>query len=129
MAKKIKCPIWLDEEAIIEWKRIVKLLEKENKDFTPKDVKALEGYCANYSKWKKCEQVLLKKGFSMIVNDEGYEQQRPEVSIANKAQQEMRSWMKELGITPAARSRMMKSSPQNSDGQYDEEMDDMISHG
>ncbi|MGL4761871.1 MAG: phage terminase small subunit P27 family [Sarcina sp.] len=131
MAKKIKvkCPIWFDNEATIEWKRIVKLLEKEEKDFTNKDVKALEGYCLNYSKWRRCEELLLKKGFSMVVNDEGYEQQRPEVSIANKAQQEMRSWMKELGITPASRSRMMKGSIKNSNGEFDEEMEEMISHG
>lgn len=131
MAKKIKvkCPIWFDAEATIEWKRIVKLLEKEEKDFTNKDVKALEGYCLNYSKWRRCEELLLKKGFSMVVNEEGYEQQRPEVSIANKAQQEMRSWMKELGITPASRSRMMKGSIKNSNGEFDDEMEDMISHG
>lgn len=123
MAKKIKCPAWLDEEAITEWKRMVKLLEKENKDFTPKDIKALEGYCANYSKWKKCEQVLLDKGFSMIINEEGYEQQRPEVAIANKAQQEMRSWMKELGITPAARARMNKNINDGSDIKTAEEIE------
>jgi P27 family predicted phage terminase small subunit len=128
MAKKIKCPIWLDEEAIIEWKRIVKLLEKENKDFTSKDVKALEGYCASYSRWKSCELILKKHGYTFITPN-GYEQQKPEVAISNKAQQEMRSWMRELGITPASRSRIMKASPQNSDGQYDEEMEDMISHG
>ncbi|WP_297520488.1 phage terminase small subunit P27 family [uncultured Clostridium sp.] len=129
MAKKIICPKWLDDEGITEWKRIVKLLEKENKDFTHKDIKALEGYCANYSKWKRCEELLLKKGFSMVINEEGYEQQRPEVAIANKAQQEMRSWMKELGITPASRARMTKTSPQNLNNQYDEEMEDMVSHG
>lgn len=129
MAKKIKLPIWFDDEAKTEWKRIVKLLEKEDKDFTNKDVKALEGYCLNYSKWKRCEQLLLEKGFSMVINEEGYEQQRPEVAIANKAQQEMRSWMKELGITPASRSRMMKGSPKNLNGEYDEDMEEMISHG
>lgn len=129
MAKKIKLPTWFDDEAKIEWKRIVKLLEKEDRDFTNKDVKALEGYCLNYSKWKRCEQLLLEKGFSMVVNEEGYEQQRPEVAIANKAQQEMRSWMKELGITPASRSRMLKGSPKNSNGEFDEEMEEMISHG
>lgn len=127
MAKKITCPKWLDKEATKEWRRIVKLLSMEDKDFTEKDVKALEGYCANYAKWKKCEQVLLEKGLSMVVNDDGYEQQRPEVSIGNKAQQEMRSWMKELGITPAARSRMLKTSTKGN-GSFDDEMEEMISH-
>lgn len=128
-AKSLKCPPWIllkDTEAAEEWKRIVKLLKAEDKDFTDKDIKALEGYCINYSKWKKCEEVLFKQGLSMVVNDEGYEQQRPEVAIANKAQQEMRAWMKELGITPASRARMNKSI-KSGDGDYDSELDSMIS--
>ncbi|MGL5084934.1 MAG: phage terminase small subunit P27 family [Clostridium sp.] len=128
MGKKITCPTWIDAESKKEWKRIVKLLEAENKDFTQKDIKALEGYCLNYSKWKKCELILEKKGLTFTTPN-GYEQQRPEISIANKAQGEMRSWMKELGITPAARSRMMKGSPQNLNDQFDSDMEDMISHG
>lgn len=126
--KKPKCPKWMlqDEIAAEEWKRIVKLLVAEDKDFTDKDIKALEGYCKNYSKWMGCEQILFKHGLSMVVNKEGYEQQRPEVSIANKAQQEMRAWMKELGITPAARARMNKTPPSNNNGD-DPEMEEMIS--
>lgn len=127
MARKLTCPKWFDEYATEEWKRILKLLKAEDRDFTDKDVKALEGYCVNYSKWKRCEQILLREGMSMVVNEEGYEQQRPEVSIANKAQQEMRSWMKELGITPAARARMNKNINSNNDGDGDPEMESMIS--
>lgn len=126
--KKIKCPVWLDDEAKTEWKRIIKLLEKENRDFTEKDVKALEGYCSNYSTWKEMEQILRKRGRTFITTN-GYEQQKPEVTIANKAQDAMRSWMRELGITPASRSRMLKSSPQSIDSQFDSEMEEMISHG
>lgn len=127
MAKKLKltCPKWFDDYAIEEWKRITKTLKSEEFDFTDKDIKALEGYCINYSKWKRCEELLLKYGLAVVINDEGYEQQRPEVSIANKAQQEMRSWMKELGITPAARVRMNKVPNKNID--TDEEMEEMIS--
>lgn len=127
MAKKIKCPIWLDDEAKQEWKRIVKLLEKEDRDFTEKDVKALEGYCNSYSTWKEMEQTLREYGRTFITPN-GYEQQKPEVSIANKAQEAMRSWMRELGITPAARVRMLKSSS-NGKAIYDLDMEDMISHG
>lgn len=127
MAKKIKCPTWLDDEAKQEWKRIVKLLEKEDRDFTEKDVKALEGYCSCYSTWKEMEQILMKYGRTFIT-PKGYEQQKPEVSIANKAQEAMRSWMRELGITPAARVRMLKSSNGNKEV-YDPEMEEMISHG
>ena len=88
---------------------------------------ALEAYCTNYAKWQKCEQIIDEKGYSMEVGDNGYEQQRPEVSIANKAQTEMRAWAKELGLTPAARQRMKAESAQG-DGGIDAELDGMIAH-
>ena len=129
MGKKITCPCWLDTEAKKEWKRILKLLEEEKKDFTQKDLKALEGYCVNYSKWKKCEQIINDKGFTFETPN-GYEQQRPEISIANKAQQEYRSWMKELGLTEASRARMNKNSnilsPYEGYTKEDKEMEALI---
>lgn len=129
MAKKITCPSWLDVEAKKEWKRILKLLDEEKKEFTEKDLKALEGYCVSYSKWKKCEQIIDEKGFTFATPN-GYEQQRPEVSIGNKSQQEMRSWMKELGLTEASRARMNKnnavSSPTDGYTKEDREMEEIL---
>lgn len=106
----------------------IKVDKKSNwKAFKCKDLKALEAYCTNYAKWQKCEQIIDEKGYSMEVGDNGYEQQRPEVSIANKAQTEMRAWAKELGLTPAARQRMKAESAQG-DGGIDAELDGMIAH-
>ena len=121
------CPKWLNDTAKKEWRRVAKILAEEGKDFTDKDLKALEAYCINYAKWQRCEQIIDEKGYSMEVGDNGYEQQRPEVSIANKAQTEMRAWAKELGLTPAARQRMKAESAQG-DGGIDAELDGMIAH-
>ena len=106
--------------------KVVNVAEEE-KEFTDKDLKALEAYCTNYAKWQKCEQIIDEKGYSMEVGDNGYEQQRPEVSIANKAQTEMRAWAKELGLTPAARQRMKAENTQGESG-IDAELDGMIAH-
>ena len=119
------CPKWLSDAAKKEWRRIAKIFAEEEKEFTDKDLKALEAYCTNYAKWQKCEQIIDEKGYSMEVGDNGYEQQRPEVSIANKAQTEMRAWAKELGLTPAARQRMKAESAQGESG-IDAELDGMI---
>ncbi|MGL5152800.1 MAG: phage terminase small subunit P27 family [Clostridium sp.] len=124
-AKKLKPPAWLDELATEEFKRIEKLLRDEDKDFTSKDIKALEAYAMNYSRWQRAECILLKLGMTMQVNEEGYEQQRAEVSIANKAQQEMRAWAKELGLTPSARARINKTPVKDED--TDEELERMVS--
>lgn len=97
----------------------------KDKDFTDSDLKALEGYCQSYSRWKSCEIILQEKGYTFTTPN-GYIQQRPEVSISNKALQEIRSWSKELGLTPAARSRMNSNSNTDKDKDIDEELDDMI---
>lgn len=107
MAKKIVCPEWLDEEAQKEWDRVYKIFKKECIEFTPKDLKTLEAYCRNYSKWKQCE-LILKDGLTFTTPN-GYVQQRPEESISNKAQEKMLQCAKELGLTPAARARMGKN--------------------
>lgn len=124
MAKKITCPSWLDKYAKAEWKRILPLLQIEGREFEEKDLKALEGYCNCYAKWKKCEEILELKGYTFTTPN-GYEQQRPEVSISNKAQQELRSWMKELGLTEASRARMNKNKAVSSTEGYSEEDKEM----
>lgn len=124
--KKPSAPKWFSKEATAEWRRVTKLLCDEDKDFTAKDLKALEAYCMSYAKWKACELVLQSKGYTMEVGEDRYVQQRPEVSIANKAQQEVRAWAKELGLTPAARSRM-KTAQNTGDG-TDPEMEGLIAH-
>ena len=49
------CPKWLNNTAKKEWRRVAKILAEEGKDFTDKDLKALEAYCINYAKWQRCE--------------------------------------------------------------------------
>lgn len=46
------CPKWLNNTAKKEWRRVAKILAEEGKDFTDKDLKALEAYCINYAKWR-----------------------------------------------------------------------------
>lgn len=121
MANIFKCPSWLDSEAKREWKRILKELEKE--EFKAVDIKALEGYCQSYSKWKECEEYLQRNGYTFTTIN-GYVMPRPEVAIGNKAQAEMRAWAKELGLTPASRTRMKPNSAPEENP--DEEMEGMI---
>lgn len=122
--KKLKPPVWFDEISTEEFKRVEKILREEEVDFTSKDLKCLEAYSKSYSKWVNAENILSKYGNTMVVNEEGYEQQRPEVSISFKAQQEMRAWAKELAITPSARARINRAKV---DTDIDAEMESMIS--
>jgi P27 family predicted phage terminase small subunit len=131
MANITKCPTWIEGEGRKEWKRIIKLLELERRNFTEKDLKALEGYCVSYAEWKSCSETIKEKGYSYMLKN-GYEQQRVEVSIGNKAQAEYRSWMKELGFTEASRARMNKNVNQLSPGEgyskEDKEMEELMTN-
>lgn len=122
---RFPCPKWLDSEAQKEWRRVIKEIG-ENAELKTLDLKALEGYCQSYSKWRLCEKTLQDEGYTFETPN-GYVQQRPEVAIANKALADMRAFAKELGLTPAARSRMNKNSNSNTTGDGDDpEMENMI---
>jgi P27 family predicted phage terminase small subunit len=120
VAARIICPEWLDDEAKLEWNRVYKLLKKEGIEFTHKDLKTLEAYCRNYSKWKQCENILLEEGFTFTTPN-GYVQARPEEAMSNKAQEKMLQCAKELGLTPAARARMGKNIAFNNEPISEEE--------
>lgn len=120
-----KVPESLNDIGIKEWKRMSKLIEKECRDFTDKDLALLEIYCKNYEKWLKAEKFLDEQGYSYICST-GYPSQYPEVTISNNAQKQMMSAMRELGLSPASRSKIVKQvSPLDADS--DSEMEDMIS--
>lgn len=122
---KFPCPQWLDSDAKKEWKRVIKEIG-EDTDLKTLDLKALEGYCQSYSRWRACERVLQEEGYTFLTPNQ-YVQQRPEVSISNKAMADMRAFAKELGLTPAARSRMNKNNSSNTTGEEtDQEMEGMI---
>jgi len=124
---KKTAPTWINDTAKKEWRRVVKLIIEENKEIEDKDLKTLETYCVNYAKWQKCEALLDLEGF-IFETPNGYIQQRPEVAIANKAQERMLAAAKELGLTPASRSRMNKQKMVLIDENYDDELEDMIAH-
>jgi len=122
---RLQVPKFLGEEGKKEWKRIYKVLMDEDKDFTDKDIKLLELYCKNYEKWLQAEEFIIQNGSSYICQT-GYPSQYPEVNISNNSQKNMLSYMKELGLTPAARSRMNKNNSSGSGNNDDDEMEDMI---
>lgn len=125
---KKTAPIWMNDQAKKEWRRVIKLIIEEEKELEEKDFKTLETYCVNYAKWLKCEEILDKKGLTFETPN-GYVQQRPEVSIGNKAQERLLAAAKELGLTPAARARMNRNKTYEKEEEFDNELEDMISDG
>lgn len=116
-----KCPSWLHKDAKKEWKRVAPQLERLGL-LTQLDMVALAGYCQSYARYKEAEEFLTKRGTTyalwerdasgaIMYDDRGqpilrYMQQWPQVSISNKALQQVRAFCSEFGFTPSARGRM-----------------------
>ena len=70
------------------------------------DRAALAAYCQAWGRWVEAEE-RLRETPVLIKTPSGYIQQSPWLLIANKQLELMGRYMVELGLTPAARSRMV----------------------
>ena len=121
-----ECPEWLCKDAKKEWERISPQLEKLGL-LTQIDMAALVGYCESWAQYKKAIEFIQKNGEVYPIKDDNgkikYLQQFPQVSIANKALINIKSFCTEFGMTPSARSRMIVAgADENSD-----EMENLLS--
>ena len=103
--KKPTCPAWLDKDAKNEWRRISKDLYDagllRNVDGT-----ALANYCHNYSIWKQASLLVQEKGILVITKNKNIIQ-NPALGIANVAARDMMKALKEFGMTPSSRARLV----------------------
>ena len=98
------CPDHLSEPARAEWHRLAGALH-EMGVLTLADRAALAAYCQAWGRWVEAEE-RLRETPALIRTKSGYVQQSPWLSIANKQLELMGRYMAELGLTPAARSRV-----------------------
>lgn len=95
-------PSWLSQVAKEEWDRVAPYLLRLGL-LTHIDRAALAAYCQNFARWHDAEKLIAENGLVMKTPNE-YEQQRPEIGIANTAMKQMKAFMVEFGMTPSARS-------------------------
>ena len=99
-----RCPAHLTPVAAKEWRRLAGPLHKMGVISTT-DRAALAAYCQAWARWVEAEEKLQETPM-LIRTPSGYAQQSPWLSIANKQMELMGRYMTELGLTPAARSRL-----------------------
>lgn len=110
-----KCPDWLDLIGKREWRRIVPELDRLGL-LTTVDMAALASYCTLYSTIVQCERVIQAEGFTALVGEKGYLQQRPEVAIRQKAILAIKAFCAEFGLTPSSRGRMTVPEKDDDEG-------------
>ena len=98
------CPMHLNAEARDEWHRLAEVLYRMGV-LTTVDRAALAAYCQSWGRWVEAEEKL-KTTPMLLKTATGYVQQSPWLSIVNKQLELMGRFMTELGLTPAARSRI-----------------------
>jgi len=96
-------PAWLDSGAKRRWRALCDTLN-EMGVLTAVDGDVLAVYCQAYSDHERLTRYLRTEG-ETTVSPTGYEMPRPEVSLRNRARDDMRKCGAELGIGAVARTK------------------------
>ncbi|QDU62158.1 Phage terminase, small subunit [Planctomycetes bacterium Pan216] len=108
-------PKWIVHEvAVIEWDRVVEILANDNV-LTLGDQGILALYCQAYADWIEAKEVIEDEGIT-TETDKGNVIQHPAVGACNKAWERCLKAAKELGLTPASRSRVDREPDAEEDG-------------
>ena len=110
-------PVWLLENAQAEWDRVVSALIR-CRVLRSVDEQILAAYCQAYARWREADEWLTKNGSTVVLRDKDglvkYVQQVPQVAISRAERTAMLKAAAELGLTPAARSRVRADSADES---------------
>lgn len=100
-----RCPEHLSTDAKTEWRRISRELAGLGLLSTI-DRAALAVYCQAWARWKEAELNIARHGLVVKTPGTGVPMQNPFLPVANKAIEQMRSFLSEFGMTPASRTRI-----------------------
>ena len=99
-----RAPEHLSEAAKKEWKRAGRFLLQLGL-ISDIDLAAFAAYCTAYGRWVEAEQALQTYGL-MLKSPGGFPVQSPYLGVANRALEQMRSLLSELGMSPASRTKV-----------------------
>lgn len=108
-------PDWLSDEAVTEWDRIAPLLVELGL-ISELDLAALAGYCQAYATFAGAQRVLRMAGSKGYVDftPNGMRVMSVNFQIANRAEESMRKYLTDFGLSPAARARLRATPQQGS---------------
>ena len=97
-------PDFLDDTALAEWERVVDILVA-NGTLGRTDRGVLAGNCQSWSDYISAVELLRREGM-VVVTSSGYSQPHPMVAIMNGAWDRYLKTSRELGLTPASRTKL-----------------------
>lgn len=111
-AMDLEPPVWLDDAAKIEWRRVAPMLARLGV-LTETDADALCAYCEAFTTWKQATARIRQFGMVVKATRAGLELPviSPYVKIAHHAMAQMRGFLTEFGMTPSSRARIHTASP------------------
>lgn len=120
-AKIPPCPKTLDDEEKKTWRWFAKQLKGLN-TLTTVDQAVMTLLCRSWVIGEDAHEKIKEQG--MVVNaPSGYPVQNPYLSIMNKAHEQVKSILVEIGATPAARRRVSSVAPKPKANPNDEFFD------
>ena len=102
-------PPWLDAAAKRKWRELCDTLNTMGV-LTAIDGDVLAVYCQAYADHARLVRYLRDRG-ETTVSPQGYEMPRPEVSMRNRARDDLRKFGPELGIGAASRTKIEVKKP------------------
>jgi P27 family predicted phage terminase small subunit len=105
-------PAALPEEALPEWRRVVKLLSDRG-DLSELDQAGLADYCLCRLRLAECEELIGRDG-ALVPGQRGLVK-NPAIQIARQYRSALAKWAELFGLTPASRSRISTPKPEVDD--------------
>lgn len=99
------CPEWLDDEAKVEWARVVPMLQKAQV-IQGVDLAILAAYCSSWSLW-----VGVRRGLTAADVETADGKLNPRARFCESLLKQLRGLLDQLGFTPAARKQVLQGEP------------------
>lgn len=114
-------PAHLTVEARKEWRRLLPLLA-ERGSLTPADSAALALYCETFSRWLLAKKDVAENGLTVTTtvldssgNPISNRKVNPALRIVETCERSLRNFLREFGLTPATRERVLPARKSNTE--------------
>lgn len=108
-------PMWLEGEALAEWRRVAPELQRLQLT-KPIDSGALTAYCLAWARLVDAQAIVERDGL-LYEGKQGLVS-HPALRVVESASKELRAWAAEFGLTPAAEAKVGATKD---DGQEDDD--------